>query len=601
LDAYLAGTPGKVAHRPPGDGVGDSRLERSSAEYRTLPPGGRQPTSENDDLLQCKILDPACGSGAFPCGIMNEIMQRIDPHKTLTQSERYKKKLAILQNVIYGVDIQPIAVQISQLRLFLSLIQEIIPNKQKEDNYGIKPLPNLETKFVCANTLIGLKKKDKNGQGTLELPKVKEAILELQNARSQYFMASSIAHKESLRRLDESWRKILAIAMEDAGALTHDTAEKLVAWNPYNPSLSSPFFDSVWMFGVEKFDIVIGNPPYGAKYPAEHAKYFKEHYVSTKTIAGKQKGSFDTFSLFIENGFNAVKTNGIVHFIVSIAFTSSDSMSALHKLLFRNCEKMTVSSYMDRPIQIFENAHTPVSVLFFRKTETPCKTLLTTKRNRRNENEDLKDIIKRLEFVNSVDYVLRGRIPRVGTKIETSILKKLFHKRNVPVSKMIKSKGLPVYYRTGGGDYFKVFTDYATGSTQEKPIYFDKDIASIIGAFLSSNFFWWFQNIYADGRHIKRYEIEQFRIPLSELTDETKRKIRKLYAAYLRDIEKNANVRTPGKQSSYKVDSFKEYKLVYSKSLIDQIDDLICPLYGLSDKEIEFIKNYELEFRMRGE
>jgi hypothetical protein len=160
---------------------------------------------------------------------------------------------------------------------------------------------------------------------------------------------------------------------------------------------------------------------------------------------------------------------------------------------------------------------------------------------------------------------------------------------------------LPIYYRTGGGDYFKVFTDYATGSTQEKPIYFDKDIASIIGAMLSSNLFWWFQNIYADGRHIKRYEIEQFRIPLSELSANVKRKIRKLYATYLADIEKNANVRTPGKDSSYKVDSFKEYKLVYSKQLIDQIDDLICPLYGLTDKETEFIKNYELEFRMRGE
>jgi hypothetical protein len=256
---------------------------------------------------------------------------------------------------------------------------------------------------------------------------------------------------------------------------------------------------------------------------------------------------------------------------------------------------------MDRPVQIFENAHTPVSVLLFTKTGTPCKTLLTTKRNRRKENEDLEKVIKRLEFVNSVDYVLYGRIPRVGKKIETSILKKLFSRKNVPVGKMIKSKGSPIYYRTGGGDYFKVFTDYVTGSTQEKPIHFGKDIASVIGAFLSSNLYWWFQNIYADGRHIKRSEIEQFPIPLSELTDAVKRKLRKLYAAYLTDIEKNANVRTPGKDSSYKVDSFKEYKLVYSKSLIDQIDDVICPLYGLTDKELEFIKNYELEFRMRGE
>jgi type I restriction-modification system DNA methylase subunit len=132
LDAYLAGTPSD-----------------ESAEYRTLPPGGRQPT-----LLRCKILDPACGSGAFPCGIMNEMMRRIDPPK----EERYRTKLKILQNVIYGVDIQPMAVQISQLRLFLSLIREIVPNKKKAENYGIEPLPNLETNFVCADALIGMKK-----------------------------------------------------------------------------------------------------------------------------------------------------------------------------------------------------------------------------------------------------------------------------------------------------------------------------------------------------------------------------------------------------------------------------------------------------------
>ncbi|MDR1484815.1 MAG: N-6 DNA methylase, partial [Planctomycetaceae bacterium] len=95
-----------------------------------------------NDLLQCKILDPACGSGAFPCGVINEIMRRFDPNKTMTQTERYRQKLKILQNVIYGVDIQPIAVQITVLRLFLSLIQEIVPDKKK-DNYGIEPLPNL--------------------------------------------------------------------------------------------------------------------------------------------------------------------------------------------------------------------------------------------------------------------------------------------------------------------------------------------------------------------------------------------------------------------------------------------------------------------------
>ncbi|MDR0327589.1 MAG: N-6 DNA methylase, partial [Planctomycetaceae bacterium] len=117
--------------------------------------------SEFDEnlLLRCAILDPACGSGAFPCGVMNSIMKRIDPNKTLSQSKRYDKKLEILRNVIYGVDIQPMAVQITVLRLFLSMLQEIKPNP-KAENFGISPLPNLDYKFVVANSLIGINVQD---------------------------------------------------------------------------------------------------------------------------------------------------------------------------------------------------------------------------------------------------------------------------------------------------------------------------------------------------------------------------------------------------------------------------------------------------------
>ncbi|MCL2120408.1 MAG: N-6 DNA methylase, partial [Planctomycetaceae bacterium] len=165
----------------------------------------------HDDILECKILDPACGSGAFPCGIMNEIMRRFDPNKTLSPEERYRRKLEILHKVIYGVDIQPIAVQISLLRLFLSLIQEIVPDKRRE-NYGIKPLPNLETKFLCADSLIGLK----NGrQRMLEFPAVREATKQLQETRRRYFMTSDVQAKQILRQDDETQRKILAILMED--------------------------------------------------------------------------------------------------------------------------------------------------------------------------------------------------------------------------------------------------------------------------------------------------------------------------------------------------------------------------------------------------
>ena len=313
----------------------------------------------HDDLLQCKILDPACGSGAFPCGIMNEIMRRLDQQKTLTSSERYRKKLKIIQEVIYGVDIQSIAVQITQLRLFLSLIQEIVPDKRK-DNYGIEPLPNLETKFVCADALIGLKKKEKNGQGTLELPKIKEKIKQLQRTRSEYFTARTIREKEACRREDESLRKMLGILMEEAGALTHSTAEKLTTWNPYNPSHSASFFDSVWMFGVEKFDIVIGNPPYlKAEYftKKQKEKYYKEFRFYA-----------DLYVYFIFAGFNLVRDGETLSFIANDSFLGFKNTENVRKLFFENDLRLIVQCDM-----IFENAdiYTAIFLLQKQKNKTP--------------------------------------------------------------------------------------------------------------------------------------------------------------------------------------------------------------------------------------
>ena len=135
-------------------------------------------------LSDVKILDPACGSGAFPMGALHKIiiaLQKLDPdaswwkekqienvpnalakqmlkEKLDGESADYVRKLGVIQNSIYGVDIQPIASEISKLRSFLSLVidETIIDDAE---NRGIQALPNLEFKFVTANTLIGLEEK----------------------------------------------------------------------------------------------------------------------------------------------------------------------------------------------------------------------------------------------------------------------------------------------------------------------------------------------------------------------------------------------------------------------------------------------------------
>ena len=90
-------------------------------------------------------------------------------------------------------------------------------------------------------------------------------------------------------------------------------------------------------------------------------------------------------------------------------------------------------------------------------------------------------------------------------------------------------------------------------------------------------------------------------MPIPALSNDDLKNLSDLYDEYLQDIEKNANVRQSTGKSSYHVSEFKEYKIVKSKAIIDRIDDYICPLYGLTPEETNFIKTYELEFRMAGD
>ncbi|GHT10674.1 hypothetical protein FACS1894170_03160 [Planctomycetales bacterium] len=301
----------------------------------------------NNELLQCKILDPACGSGAFPCGVMNEIMFRIDPNKELSQTERYRKKLNILRNVIYGVDIQPMAVQIAILRLFLSLIQEIVPDKKK-DNFGIEPLPNLETKFVCANTLIGLKY-DKQGQ--LQAPVVKQTVKQLQETRSQYFTATAVSEKERLKKYDETLRETLSIAMEADGEFGHDTALRLAQWNPYDQTKSAEFFDPMWMFGIDNFDIVIGNPPYIGE---DDHKFVFEQYKDADIGKRFYKGKMDLFYFFFHRGLDVLPQDGILTLVTTNYWTTADGACKLREDLFNRAEILAIVNFNE--CKVFKSA-----------------------------------------------------------------------------------------------------------------------------------------------------------------------------------------------------------------------------------------------------
>ncbi|MDR1484223.1 MAG: N-6 DNA methylase, partial [Planctomycetaceae bacterium] len=398
-------------------------------------------------------LDPACGSGAFPCGVMNEIIRRIDPDKQLPQQERYQKKLAIIQNVIYGVDIQPMAIQISNLRMFLSLIQEIVPDKRKE-NYGIEPLPNLETKFICANALIGLTKEK---QGLLTPQSIKVAVEMLKNNRDQYVTASHPQDKKRLQEYDKKLRSSFAQLLETEAVFPRDTAVHLLQWNPYNQMEAADFFDSQWMFGItEGFDIVIGNPPYGAGLSIEEKFLFKNLFADVHTRTP------DTFNYFISKGISLLKNNGVISYIVPNNLLFQGENTKTRNLLINTNHLQRVINLGDNT---FEKADVPTCIFVAIKEKKEDYEVAYT--NHRKGN------IKTIDFNHVKDYLLKSdinKIPDLVIGVSCAGVKIL--KDIEAVSWKIDDVALEVAsgIGTGGDKIFRISKRFAEENNFEKEI-----------------------------------------------------------------------------------------------------------------------------------
>ena len=547
-------------------------------------------------LYDVKICDPAIGSGAFPMGLLRELFfcrSAIEPN-IVENAANIKRH--IIQNNIYGVDIERGAVDIARLRFWLSLIV---------DEKSPEALPNLDFKIMQGNSLLEQYK-------GVDLSTMTEKKIGAGESLTFFDSMLDVYRKNLRDKLTEYYAcpehdKKMQLRKDIADIVKQELVEQgiHIDFEDMDLSANSQFFLwHTWFHDVfsrpskKGFDIVIGNPPYGAKYDNQTKRYYKNTYVTANSIRGLQKGSLDTYTLFIELGYNLLRKNGSFAYIVPISLTSSDSLTGVHRLLMGNCDTIYISSYAVRPKPVFENAVVNTSILLFKKTETPCQHLFSTKMHRRGNEFELQRLIDNLQFVDVKGQTLYGRIPKIGSEIEKTILNKLFN--YTKLGSLIKTSGSPIIYRFAGGRYFKVVTNYSTGSSAERTIYFaNSKIADAVGCILSSSLSFWFYQIFSDNLNWKTYEIENFTVP--QLSAEDIDYLDKLYSRYLSDIEAKANIRITSGESTYNVDSFKEYKIVRSKAIIDEIDDYICPLYGLTQEETDFIKNYELEFRLAGE
>ena len=403
---------------------------------------------ETDEVVrtisELKILDPAVGSGAFPMGVLHKLtlaLRRLDPDNSRWEQlqrdrageraqaaftisnqqerdvelaeisdtfERYRdsdfgRKLYLIQNGIFGVDIQPVACQIAKLRFFISLTIEQEPNKDT-DNFGIKPLPNLETRFVTANTLIGLELFE--ARYLLRDDAVQQLLKEIEVIREKHVLANNRGQKLHLEAQEENLHKRLAEELENQRVewvesqqreierkvaqlpklkqreqlreeeqkkyqwrknkfdSDFEYARKIISWKPYDPNASADFFDPEWMFGVrDGFDITIGNPPYvRADSGGEHLKMRQKIEDSNQYETLWEK--WDLYIPFIERSYKLLKPGGFTTLIVSDAYCHSKYAQKSQDYFLKNSRILRLDFFSK--IKIFDAGVRNITYLFQR-------------------------------------------------------------------------------------------------------------------------------------------------------------------------------------------------------------------------------------------
>jgi len=434
-----------------------------------------------------KILDPAVGSGAYPMGILQKmvhLLHKLDPNNEKWKQKQldkiddeilkeeiaevfdknnneldYGRKLYLIENTIFGVDIQNIAIQIAKLRFFISLIVDQNVNKDKK-NLGIRPLPNLEFKLMQGNSLL----ETINGFDPLdETDKVrnknnKTRIQNLKRNFHKFYKASSKIDKDEIKDkikedIDVLFKNVLVnydkelqqtIKENDVFNTSKVVQKKhkqqvedkkliekiLKEYDEFGSStelfLYKIYFAEVFANGG--FDIVIGNPPYIRQ---EKIKDLKPKLQSERDKFLSYNGTADIYIYFFEKGYKLLKPNGILSYITSNKYTRARYGKEFRKFVLENT---SILEYIDfNGVKVFDSATVDTSILTYRKSNKENNNFLYCDVDSGyKKNSYLYDFINKkgfdynqndlsedsFSFASPVELNIKKQIEKMGTPLK---------------------------------------------------------------------------------------------------------------------------------------------------------------------------------------
>jgi len=599
--------------------------------------------AESPDLVRAfwkgissiKILDPACGSGAFLFAALNiqydlydaclERMEQFvasapdsgaknsggrgqlysDFRTVLAQVAQHPNrdyfitKSIIIAN-LYGVDIMDEAVEICKLRLFLKLASQL----ERADQ--IEPLPDIDFNIRAGNTLIGYTSfsdveratnaagLDFDGRAAKIKADTEDYASALDNFRLQQTSlggeitpAAKIALKDRLAVIKPKLDRYLA---QDYGVDVGDdlaATAKFLNWRASH----KPFHWLIEFYSIINgggFDVVVGNPPY---LETREIDYLPKGLETLETRA--------VHALFIERAESLLSSIGSTSMILPMSLVSTSRMKSVQEII-ENSRQTWYSNFAWRPAKLFDTVNRALTIYVANPSDDP--QVHTT--GYIKWTADARDqIIPNLQYISASVERASFWVPKFQHRIEPAMLAKVLSQPHT-LERIWGSGANQVYYRNTGGLYWKVFTI-------ERPRFFVNGVAGsssretrlplrdgfdqrAIAAILSSTTFWWWYTIASNLRDLNPADIQAFRVNDAILNDPM---LIEAGRSYLDDLDRNSLMLTR-EQKQTGTTQTQSFKIQRSKPLIDHIDRLLAPHYGFSDEELDFIINYDIKYRM---
>ena len=592
-------------------------------------------------LNQVTILDPTCGSGAFLFATLNileplyeacldrmqEFLDELEdsvetPHPKkfanfradLDRIEKHpNRKYFILKSIIiynlHGVDIMEEAIEICKLRLFLKMVAQI------EDVNEIEPLPDIDFNIQAGNTFVGYatyEEAERAITGTFDfdntMRRIRESAEDIDALFGQFRLQQLVFRGDVT---PAAKRELQGKLHELEGELNRYLAGEYQV-DPNNEEgyqrwLTShkPFHWFVEFYGIlEKdesdvskkggFDVIIGNPPY-----VEYNKVKKQYTVSKYTT--KKCGNL--YAMSVERSMALAK--GPIGMIVQLPLVCTDRMAPAQSLFKNQNRKSWFANFDDRPGKLFDDLQHIRATIFLSKRDKGQNIALYATQYKRWFTEARSTLFEGLAYGDITTYCLEGVFPKMADLMGQRIANKLKNTKR-PVVNYKTGKfacrfhNSPQYWirATDFVPYFWNERDGQKQSVQVKDLRFpDKTHALALCAVLNSSLFYWWFIISSDCRHLNIREITNFNFAPKKLDRAGMTKLSDIVHELMHHYESHA-IR---KETNYKTTGkvvYDEFYPRHSKLIIDKIDRLLGEYYGFSAKELDYIINYDIKYRM---